>query len=273
MRVGDEKLIDPVIILGGGGQLAAPAALLRPVFGQRLALDVAGVRERDHHVGGCDQVFGAQIKRAVLDVAAPRAQLGLTEFMLDGAKFVADDDRYALGTGQNVEKIVNLGHHGFVFSDDFVLLQAGQALQAHLQDFLRLGFGQAVQAVAAHAEFFFQRFGAVVVGVDHAAVGAAAREHLANQLAVPGLLHQLGSGDGRRGRVADDGDEFIDIGQRHGQAFEHMAALAGFAQIEHRAARDHFAAVRQKHLNQVFQVAQLGLAVDQRHHVDAEGVL
>jgi hypothetical protein len=37
--------------------------------------------------------------------------------------------------------------------------------------------------------------------------------------------------------------------------------------------RDHFAAVLQEDLDQLLQVAQLGLAVDQRHHVDAEGVL
>ncbi len=52
-----------------------------------------------------------------------------------------------------------------------------------------------------------------------------------------------------------------------------MAAFAGLAQREHGAARDHFAAVLQEDLDQVLQVAQLGLAVDQRHHVDAEGVL
>ncbi len=52
-----------------------------------------------------------------------------------------------------------------------------------------------------------------------------------------------------------------------------MAALAGLAQLEHRTARDHFTAVLQKDLDQVLQVAQLGLAVHQRHHVHAKGVL
>ena len=52
-----------------------------------------------------------------------------------------------------------------------------------------------------------------------------------------------------------------------------MTAFARFAQSEHGAPRHHLAAVRQEHLDQVFQVAQLGLAVDQRHHVDTEVVL
>ena len=52
-----------------------------------------------------------------------------------------------------------------------------------------------------------------------------------------------------------------------------MAAVSGFAQLKHRAARHHFAAVVQKDFNQVFQVAQLGLPIDQGHHVHAKGVL
>jgi hypothetical protein len=52
-----------------------------------------------------------------------------------------------------------------------------------------------------------------------------------------------------------------------------VAALARLAQLEHGAARHHFAAVLQEDADQVLQVAQLGLAVDQRHHVHAEGVL
>ena len=52
-----------------------------------------------------------------------------------------------------------------------------------------------------------------------------------------------------------------------------MATVARFAQLKHRAACDDFAAVLQEDLDQVFQVAQLGLTVDQSHHVHAEGVL
>ena len=55
--------------------------------------------------------------------------------------------------------------------------------------------------------------------------------------------------------------------------FEHVAALARLAQLVHGAPRHHLAAVLEEDLEQVLQVAQLGLAVDQRHHVDAEGVL
>ena len=255
MCVGDEELVHPIVFFGRRGLLAAPAALLCAVFAQGLTLDVAAVRERDHHVSGRDQVFGAEVKRAVFHQAAACTEFGVAEFLLDGAELFADDGRDALSAGQDVEQVVNLGHHLFVFGHDFVLLQPGQALQAHLQNLLRLRVGQAVQAISAHAVVALQPVRAVVVGINGAAVGAAAGQHLAHQLAVPGALHQLGFGHRRRRRVADDGDEVINIGQRNRQAFEHMAALACLAQIEHGAPGHHFAAVLQEDFQQVFQVA------------------
>ena len=119
----------------------------------------------------------------------------------------------------------------------------------------------------------FQAVGAVVVGVDDAAIGLGAGKHGAHQLAVPRLAHQLGFGHGWGGRIADDGDEFIDIRQSDRQTFEHMAALAGLAQIEDGAPCHHLATVRQENGQQVFQVAQTRLTINQRHHVHSEGVL
>ncbi|MNI21319.1 hypothetical protein D3C73_748370 [compost metagenome] len=52
-----------------------------------------------------------------------------------------------------------------------------------------------------------------------------------------------------------------------------MAAFAGLAQLEHRAARDHFAAMLQEVIDHLLQVEQAGLAIDQRHQVHPEGVL
>ena len=81
-----------------------------------------------------------------------------------------------------------------------------------MQNFLRLCLGQTVQAVLTQTEFFFQRLGAVVVGIDCRAIFAGAGQHLAHQLAVPGAVHQLGLGHRWRGGVADDGDEVVNIG-------------------------------------------------------------
>jgi hypothetical protein len=70
---------------------------------------------------------------------------------LERGQFAADDARHALRVGQDVEQVGNLRHHLLVLADDLVLLQAGQALQAHLQDFLRLVVAQAVQAIGLQA--------------------------------------------------------------------------------------------------------------------------
>ena len=70
MGVGDEQVLDEIVFLGGRGLLAAPAALLRPVLGQRLRLDVAGVRQGHHHVRRRDQVLEVDVLGVDLDLAA-----------------------------------------------------------------------------------------------------------------------------------------------------------------------------------------------------------
>ena len=65
----------------------------------------------------------------------------------------------------------------------------------------------------------------------------------------------------------------VDIGQGDCQAFQHVAAFARLAQLEHGTARHHFAAVRQEGGQHVLQVHQLWLAVHQGDHIHAEGVL
>ena len=52
-----------------------------------------------------------------------------------------------------------------------------------------------------------------------------------------------------------------------------MAALARLAQFEHGTARHHLAAVLQKLVEHLPKIEQARLAIDQRHHVHAEGVL
>ena len=81
-------------------------------------------------------------------------------------------------------------------------------------------------------------------------------------------------GRGPRGRCERPLDDHrVAHVEGDGQALEHVAAFARLAQFEHGAARDHFAAMRQEVEQHLLEVQQLRLAVDQRHHVHAEGVL
>jgi hypothetical protein len=48
------------------------------------------------------------------------------------------------GLGEDVEQVLDGGDHLAVFGEDLVLLEAGEALQLHLEDALRLHVRQAV---------------------------------------------------------------------------------------------------------------------------------
>ena len=135
MRVGDEELVDPVVFLRRRSLLAAAATLLGAVFGQRLALDVAGVVERHHHVGGVirSSVEMVPVRCIQRSSGVRPACAGRTP--LDGSELFANDGRDTLGLGQDVQQVFDDRHDFLLLGHDLVLLQAREALQAHLQDF------------------------------------------------------------------------------------------------------------------------------------------
>jgi hypothetical protein len=98
-------------------------------------------------------------------------------------------------------------------------------------------------------------------------------QHFLDHRRFPGTAEQALPGDRRGLGRLDQLDDLVDVGQRHRQAFEDVAAFARLAQIEHGAPRHHFAAVTQEGVEHFPQVEQARLAIDQRHHVHAEGVL
>jgi len=246
---------------------------LRAVFGNRLRLHVAGVRQGHDHVLRRDQVFRFQVGGVEFDLRAAHVLVAGAVFVLCHVHFIGNDDGDALRLGQDVEQVGDVRHDFLVLVDDLVLLQARQALQTHLQDLLRLVVRQLVQAVGLHAVVLRQVFRTVGVHAARRRAVARAGQHFAHDGRIPWTGHQLDLGDRRRRRCLDDGDEVIDVGQGDCQAFEHVAPFARLAQFEHGTARDHFAAVRQEALQHLLEVQQLRLAIDQRHHVHAEGVL
>ena len=116
----------------------------------------------------------------MLDHAAARAELGLPELLLDGSELIGNDRRDARRRGQDVEQVGDLGHHVLVLTDDLVLLEPGEALQAHLQDLAGLCIGQAIQAFGLQAVVARQALGAVGVAAP-GGIALGAREHVAHQ--------------------------------------------------------------------------------------------
>jgi len=130
------------------------------------------------------------------------------------------------------------------------------------------GFAVQLSAPAAESDANALRDRARAAGLSSfvqridTASGVRSGEHFAYQAAVPRAKHQLGFGHRWSRCIADNGNEFVNVGQRDGQAFQHMTAFAGLAQGEYRAARHYFATMRDKDLNQVLQVAKFGLTID-----------
>lgn len=140
---------------------------------------------------------------------------------------------------------------------DLLALEPGEALQAQIEDRLRLLLGEAVGAVLRD----------VPAGlVDEPDEG----RHV---LGGPCPLEELRLGDGRVLGGADDLDHLVDVGDRDREADQHMRLLARLAEEEARAALDHLLAEGDEGGDEVAQRHHLGTAEVEREHVDAEGGL
>src|SRR5712691_11184810 len=77
-----------------------------------------------------------------VDFGPPRIPICLANFV----ELVADDLRETLGSRQYVAEVADLLQQLFVLANDLVLLETGEAVQAHVENRLRLGLGQMVVA-------------------------------------------------------------------------------------------------------------------------------
>ncbi len=72
---------------------------------------------------------------------------------------------------------------------------------------------------------------------------------------------------------ADHLDDLVDVEDRDEQAVDEVQAVGGLLATEHRAAAHDVEAVAEEDLEQLLEAEGAGLAVDEGHGVDAEGVL
>ena len=104
MGVRDEQLLDEVLVLDRRCGLAAPAAALRLVLGERLALGVAGVRQRHHHVLRLDQVLGGEVEMIAVDLGTARIAVGVADL----EQLAAHHLRQPLGARQDVAQVADV---------------------------------------------------------------------------------------------------------------------------------------------------------------------
>ena len=155
MGVGDQQVLDKILVFNAQRRLAHAAAALHLILGQRLGFRVTAVREGHHAILGGDQVLGGEVFLRVANFRAPR----VAELLGDLGQFLANHLQQALGVGEDIEQIGDLDQLVPVFLEQFFVLQTGQAMQAQIENGLGLSRGQAVAAVV-QAEVGVQIVGA-----------------------------------------------------------------------------------------------------------------
>ena len=80
MRVGDEQIVDKVLVFDLGCGTSAATAFLRLVDIDRLCLGVAAVRQRDDDLLARDQIFNAEIAVILNDFGAALIAKCLSDF-------------------------------------------------------------------------------------------------------------------------------------------------------------------------------------------------
>ena len=143
--------------------------------------------------------------------------------------------------------------------DDLVPLEAGQPLQAHVEDRLRLDLVEPQDLAcpclrpaspSAHADELLEAARVIETSADQALLG---------------LLRVLGA--------ADDLDDEVEVREREREAAQQVRPLLGLLQVELRAPDDDRLAVVDEVPQQVVQGQDARLVVDDREEDDAEGRL
>ena len=137
--VRDEQVLDRVLLAGDVADDALAAPVLAAVGVDRLALDVAAAGDRDDDVLVGDQVLVGHLAAGVVGDARPPLA-GVLALQL--GQLVLDDLRHARRVGQDVLELGDELDDREVLVLDLLALERGQAGEPHVQDGLRLQFGQ-----------------------------------------------------------------------------------------------------------------------------------
>ena len=136
-------------------------------------------------------------------------------------------------------------------------------MQAQIQDGLGLSISQAITVFVEHAVITRQLGRA-------RGLGTGAPEHGGHLPRRPHAAHQPVLGLGRAAGGTNQGDDLIDIGQRHGQAFQNMGPRPCLGQVILRASGHDLAPMADEGRQHLLEAQRAWLAVVEGDHVDAE---
>ena len=179
-------------------------------------------------------------------------------------QFFAHHLRQPLGPRQDVGEIDDQRQQFLVLGDDLVLFESREAVQAHVEDGLGLDLGEPVAACPRRCpNSALTVCGRVLIEPARASIcGTAPEVHTRP------MRPTLAS--------TDDGDALMSaitssmLASATARPSRMWARSRALAQVVNRAARDDLAAVAQECSSISLSDEQLRLAVDERHHVDAE---
>ena len=128
MGRGHEEILDDVLLLGLHPRDALAPALLAAIRLHVRPLDVAGARDRHHHVVVREEILDGQVLRLPEDFRAPLVPI----VVLEGCELVLDDAHQPLLGGQDPLEVGDQRQRLLVLLDDLVPLELGQPLQPHV---------------------------------------------------------------------------------------------------------------------------------------------
>ncbi len=180
-------------------------------------------------------------------------------------QLVVNHPHQAVGIVEDIQQIINAFDQLTVLINNLVLLQPGDLVQAQVENGLRLDFRQPVHLTVKTKPGFQP--------IRTRCGCTRALQQISHNTRRPLAAYQFSPRFGAAGRGFDQRDDFVDIGQRYRQAFQHMRPLARLAQQEHGAARYDITAMTDKGFEDLFKIQQAWLAIDQRDHIDTEHAL
>ena len=136
-------VLDEVLIACGSAFGSDSAASLRAEFGQRGALDVAEVADGDHHFVVGIEVLGVEVREIGQDFRFAFVAIG----GFDLEQLVFDHLFAKFGIREDLIEIGNALFEFVIFGMEFLLLQAGELRQTHINNGLGLDF---VEGKALH---------------------------------------------------------------------------------------------------------------------------
>ena len=214
MGGGDEDVGDEILVARRHAGAALAAAALHAIFGQRRALDIAGMGDGDRHVLALDQRFVLDLDIGVDQFGlARRGEFGRASRSVRRAMICSTRGARAQDVEIVLDRLAELGRPRRRFRRAPARSGAAGADRGWPWPVPRSGGWCRLPAIMWRGSAISATSGADVLGG-------------------PGARHQLLARRGGIGRGADQRDHLVDIGDGDGKADQDMAAVARLGELE-----------------------------------------